>query len=170
MNPDGSAHGNHRTNVAGRDLNREWSSPSLEASPEVFAVHKALMDGGVDLFLDVHGDEALPYVFAFGAEGVPRYSERLAQLEELFASTLIRVDGDFQREHGYDRDPKGEADLRLANMYVAEQFDCLSLGLEMPFKDNVNRPDAEVGWSPERCRHFGRSVLEAALACIDLLR
>jgi murein tripeptide amidase MpaA len=170
MNPDGSARGNHRTNAAGRDLNREWSSPSLDASPEVFAVEKALVEGGVDLFLDVHGDESIPYVFAFGIEGVPRYSERLARLEELFMSTLARIDSDFQREHGYPLDPPGEADLRLASMYVAERFDCLSLGLEMPFKDNANRPDDAVGWSPDRCRHFGRSVLETVLACIDSLR
>jgi murein tripeptide amidase MpaA len=170
MNPDGRARGNHRTNAAGRDLNREWTSPSQEASPEVFAVREAMVGGGVDLFLDVHGDESIPYVFAFGAEGVPGYSERLARLEDLFTSTLARIDGDFQRETGYPLDPPGEADLRLASMYVAQRFDCLSLGLEMPFKDNRNRPDAERGWSPERCRHFGGSVAEAVLACIDSLR
>jgi murein tripeptide amidase MpaA len=170
MNPDGSARGNHRTNAAGRDLNREWLSPSMEASPEVFLVREAMVDGGVDMFLDVHGDESIPYVFAFGAEGVPSYSERLAGLEELFLSTLCSLDGDFQRENGYERDPPGEADLRLASMVVAERFDCLSFGLEMPFKDNANRPDDAVGWSPERSRGFGRSVLEAVLVCLDALR
>jgi hypothetical protein len=55
-------------------------------------------------------------------------------------------------------------------MYIAERFDCLSLGLEMPFKDNANHPEPDVGWSPARCRRFGRSVLEAALACVDNLR
>jgi murein tripeptide amidase MpaA len=170
MNPDGCARGNHRTNAAGRDLNREWLYPSLEASPEVCAVRGALEQGGVDLFLDVHGDETIPYVFAFGAEGVPDYSERLAGLEELFTSTLERVDGDFQRERGYELDPPGGADLRLASCYVAQRFDCPSQGLEMPFKDNANRPDEAEGWSPERCRGFGRSALEAILACLDALR
>jgi murein tripeptide amidase MpaA len=170
MNPDGCARGNHRTNAAGRDLNREWLYPSLEASPEVCAVRGALEQGGVDLFLDVHGDETIPYVFAFGAEGIPDYSERLAGLEELFTSTLERVDGDFQRERGYELDPPGGADLRFASCYVAQRFDCPSQGLEMPFKDNANRPDEAEGWSPERCRGFGRSVLEAILACLDELR
>lgn len=170
MNPDGSARGNHRTNAAGRDLNREWSDPSMDASPEVFAVRQALEEGGVDLFLDLHGDETIPYVFDFGAEGVPRYGERLAGLEGLFRSALQRVDEGYQREHGYDLDPPGEADLRLANMYVAERFDCLSLGIELPFKDDFDHPDPAVGWSPERSRRFGRSLVEAVLACVDAVR
>jgi murein tripeptide amidase MpaA len=33
MNPDGSARGNHRTNAAGRDLNREWLFPDPQRSP-----------------------------------------------------------------------------------------------------------------------------------------
>ena len=170
MNPDGRARGNHRTNAAGRDLNREWLSPSLEASPEVFHVRQAMVDGGIDMLLDVHGDESIPYVFAFAVEGIPSYSERLATLEELFTGTLERIDGEFQRERGYDRDAPGEADLRLATEYVAERFNCLSVGLEMPFKDNANRPDEAEGWSPERCRQLGRSVVEAVLACVDSLR
>jgi murein tripeptide amidase MpaA len=170
MNPDGAARGNHRTNAAGRDLNREWLSPSPQTSPEVFLVRQAMVDGGIDMLLDVHGDESIPYVFAFGVEGTPSYSERLAGLEDLFARTLERIDGDFQREHGYERDRPGEADLRLATEYVAERFGCLSIGLEMPFKDNANERDEARGWSPERCRQLGRSVVETVLACVDSLR
>jgi murein tripeptide amidase MpaA len=170
MNPDGCARGNHRTNAAGRDLNREWLYPSMEASPEVFLVREAMVDGGVDLFVDVHGEEAIPYVFAFGAEGIPEYSDRLAGLEHLFTSTLARIDGDFQRKRGYDRDAPGQADLRLASSYVAQRFDCLAQGLEMPFKDNANREDKTTGWSPDRSRAFGRSVVETLLACVDSVR
>ena len=169
MNPDGCARGNHRTNATGRDLNREWLYPSLEESPEVFLVREAMIESGVDLFLDVHGEEAIPYVFSFGAEGIPGYSERLAELEELFTSTLAGIDPDFQRERGYDPEPPGGADLRLASSYVAQRFNCLAQGLEMPFTDNANRPDKAVGWSPDRCRGFGRSVLEALLVCVDSL-
>lgn len=109
-------------------------------------------------------------MFAFGVEGTPSYSERLAGLNELFSRSLQQIDGDFQRERGYDADPPGEADLRLATEYVAERFNCLSVGLEMPFKDNANRPDEAAGWSPDRCRGFARSVVEASLACVDSLR
>jgi murein tripeptide amidase MpaA len=170
MNPDGAVLGNHRTNAAGRDLNREWLSPSEERSPEVFHVRRAILDGGVDLFLDVHGEESLPYVFAAACEGIPDYTERLKGLEDLFASHLAGVDPDFQREHGYELDAPGQADLRIASNYIAQRCDCLSLTLEMPFKDNVNRPDEEAGWSPERSGGFGRSTLESVLACLGALR
>jgi murein tripeptide amidase MpaA len=170
MNPDGSARGNHRTNAAGRDLNREWLFPDPDAAPEVFAVRRAMEEHGVDLFLDVHGEEAIPYAFAFGSEGVPSYSPRLAALEERFGRALEAASGEFQREHGYEPDPPGEADLRFANEFVAERFDCLSMGLEMPFKDNANRPDPDLGWSPDRCRRFGGSLVDAMLACVGELR
>ncbi|MFT3766868.1 MAG: M14-type cytosolic carboxypeptidase [Minicystis sp.] len=170
MNPDGCARGNHRTNAAGRDLNRAWDDPSMEESPEVFLVRAAMDAGGVDLFLDIHGDESIPYVFDFGAEGIPSYSERLAGLEEMFREALQRVDGAYQRENGYDRDPPGEGDLSIANLYVAEKFGCLAVGLEMPFKDDANHPDEAHGWSPARSRAFGRSLVEATLACLDALR
>ena len=42
MNPDGSRRGHLRTNAAGANLNREWASPSLERSPEVFLVRQAM--------------------------------------------------------------------------------------------------------------------------------
>jgi murein tripeptide amidase MpaA len=170
MNPDGSARGNHRTNAVGSDLNREWLYPSFEASPEVASVRLAMEETGVDLFIDVHGDESIPYLFGFGTEGVPSYTERLQELEERFFDTLDQIDDDFQREEGYQRDPPGAADLRIASQFVAQRFDCLSIGLEMPFKDNDVRPAPGVGWSPERCVNFAGSVLEAVLHCLDALR
>ncbi len=170
MNPDGCARGNHRTNALGRDLNREWLDTALETSPEVYLVREAIAEMGVDLFLDIHGEESIPYVFAFGTEGNPDYTERIAWLEDVFCSALMEIDREFQREYGYDRDPPGQADLRLATEYVANRFDCLSMGLEMPFKDNANRPNEESGWSTERSRAFGRSVVEALLRCVDELR
>ena len=42
--------------------------------------------------------------------------------------------------------------------------------LEMPFKDNADLPDAEYGWSPERCRKLGAANLDAMLALVDRLR
>jgi murein tripeptide amidase MpaA len=46
-------------NASGANLNREWETPSLERSPEVYHVRNAMdATGPVDLMLDVHGDEA----------------------------------------------------------------------------------------------------------------
>ena len=170
MNPDGAAHGNQRTNAAGRNLNREWLSPSPRESPEVLAVRKAMTASGVDLFLDVHGDEDTPYVFAAGCEGTPGYSPRIDALEDLFMNTLMDLDDDFQRRYGYDLDEPGEADLSVAANYIGERFDCLALTLEMPFKDAANHPDPEKGWSPERAAGFGSHVIGSILACLPALR
>ena len=66
MNPDGSRRGHLRTNAAGRNLNREWQTPSMAFSPEVSLVKLRMAQSGVDFFMDVHGDETLPYVFIAG--------------------------------------------------------------------------------------------------------
>ena len=170
MNPDGSRRGHLRTNAAGANLNREWAEPSDERSPEVRLVRQAMHDIGVDFCLDVHGDEALPYNFIAGAEGIEGWSDRLEGLTEHFKAEYQRVNPDFQTVHGYDRDQPESSDLRKCTDYVAQAFDCLSMTLEMPFKDNLNAPDAEYGWSPERCRILGRSVLDPVLSVLPGLR
>jgi murein tripeptide amidase MpaA len=170
MNPDGAFAGNHRTNAAGRDLNRCWWDADERESPEVVAVRKAMYEHGVDFFLDVHGDEHVPYVFVAGAEGNPHYTDRIEALEDEFSSELLDASPDFQTEHGYPKDAPGKGDLRCAGNYVGEAFDCLSLTLEMPFKDNDDAPDERTGWSPDRSRALGASLLEAASAVLGELR
>ncbi|RLV59643.1 hypothetical protein D5018_10835 [Parashewanella curva] len=169
MNPDGSVRGHLRTNAVGVNLNREWQSPSLEKSPEVYYVTEKMKQTGVDLFYDVHGDEGLPYVFLAGAEGVPNYSERLANLQADFVSALQMASADFQTEFGYDKDEPGQANLTVASNWVAHTFDCLSNTLEMPFKDNDNLPDPFMGWSPERSVYIGEASLLAMLAVVNKL-
>ena len=44
MNPDGTKRGHLRTNAAGTNLNREWLSPSMARSPEVFLVRKKMLE------------------------------------------------------------------------------------------------------------------------------
>ena len=170
MNPDGSRRGHLRTNAGGANLNREWLDPSEDRSPEVFAVRELMRQTGVDFCLDVHGDENLPYNFIAGAEGIPGWNQRQADLLAAFLSALKQASPDFQTEHGYPIDEPGKADLSMCNNYVAETFDCLSMTLEMPFKDNANAPDLEQGWSPERCRLFGAANLDAIFKLLDQLR
>jgi murein tripeptide amidase MpaA len=76
MNPDGSKRGHLRTNAAGKNLNREWAEPSMDASPEVYLVKQAMNAASVDFLLDVHGDESLPYCFIAGTEGLPEWNEK----------------------------------------------------------------------------------------------
>jgi murein tripeptide amidase MpaA len=114
MNPDGAVRGNLRTNAAGAHLNREWQSPSLERSPEVFLVRQKMQEGGVDLSLDAHGDESLPYIFCVGTEGNPGYTPRLEALENAFSAAWLGTCPDFQTSQGYSRAKPGEANLTPA--------------------------------------------------------
>lgn len=170
MNPDGSARGHLRLNAIGVNLNREWQTPSLENSPEVFYVREKMLATGVDMFLDIHGDEAIPFNFVAGSEGIPSYDARLENLENKFKQALLTVTPEFQDEHGYGKDKPGEANLTVASNWVGEQFNCLSYTVEMPFKDHNKHPDSLYGWSPERSIGFGHDTLAAVLAVADDLR
>jgi murein tripeptide amidase MpaA len=170
MNLDGGVLGNHRTNAAGRDLNRAWNAPDPIATPEVFLARRAILESGVDLFLDIHGDETEPFVFAAGCEGNPSYSERIAALEAQLTASLAEQSPTFSLERGYEADAPGEADLSCAANWVGERFDCLSLTLELPFKDHTSRPNRRRGWSPGRSDSFGRTLLESVLVTLPDLR
>lgn len=170
MNPDGGVRGHLRTNAVGTNLNREWASPSAEKSPEVLYVLNAMKEIGVDMYLDLHGDEALPYNFVAGSEGVPGYSARLKNLEDTFKAALLTATPEFQDQYGYPKDKPNQANLSVASNAVAYQFDCLAYTLEMPFKDNKNLPDPVFGWSVQRCRQLGEDLLIAIRAVVSSLR
>lgn len=170
MNPDGSVRGHLRTNAIGVNLNREWASPSLASSPEVFYVKQKMLETGVDLFLDVHGDEALPYNFVAGCEGNPGYSPRIKHLEDSFKQSFELATPEFQDNVGYPKDKPGDANPTVATHAVGQHFDCLAFTLEMPFKDNMNLPDTVYGWSPTRSKQLGEDVMIAMRAVVDMLR
>lgn len=161
MNPDGAVLGNLRTNAAGRNLNREWLEPDPVLSPEVFLVRKAMEATGCNLFLDAHGDESLPYVFFSTADDVPGLPPELAEQQARFISAVQLASPDFQTEHGYENGRFREEVLKLASKWVAHRFHCVSLTLEMPFKDNANLPDGSVGWSGERSKRLGEAMVGA---------
>lgn len=159
MNIDGSIAGNLRSNAAGANLNREWQEPTLGRSPEVYHCLNKMNEVGVDLLLDVHGDEAIPYNFVAGAEGIPSYSPEMAELEKMFKAHWIETCPDFQDEFNYGADEPGQANLTVCSNAIAEKFNCLAYTIEMPFKDNDDLPDPIYGWSSERSVLLGESVL-----------
>ena len=169
MNPDGGVRGNLRTNASGANLNREWMAPSLERSPEVFHVRAAMHASGVDCFLDVHGDEGLPYVFVDGCERLASFTPKQDALQRAFGAAFRQASPDFQQVHGYADDKDTKVNLTLASKYVGHSFGCLALTLEMPFKDNADLPDAKVGWNGERSSRLGAAVLEPLLAVLPNL-
>ena len=158
MNPDGSFLGNLRTNAAGVNLNRVWGIADEESSPEVFHVQALMEQVGCDLFLDIHGDEAIPYNFIAGQLGAP-VAEGILQQEAQFKQRLMETNPDFQTEFGYAPDRFGPEMLTLASYWVGNRFGIPALTLEMPFKDNQARPDPACGWSAERSKQLGASLL-----------
>ncbi len=163
MNPDGSALGNLRTNAAGANLNREWMEPDAARSPEVLAVRNAIHALGCDLFFDIHGDEALPYVFVAGSEMLPGFTDRQRMEQSAFIDNFKQASPDFQDKFGYEASKYQTDALKLASKYMGNEFGCLSLTLEMPFKDNANLPDERVGWNGERSAALGAAMLQAIL-------
>lgn len=170
MNPDGTYRGHLRCNAAGVDLNRAWLEPCAERSPEVLFVQEQMLAHGVDLFLDIHGDEEIPFVFAAGCEGNPDFSPRLAALEALFNQNMLALGAEFQTEYGYEPELPGAADLSVACNFVGQRYDCLSLTLEMPFKDHNLSPQPLTGWSGDRARKLAGDVLTAISGLVEQLR
>jgi len=170
MNPDGSRRGHLRTNAVGANLNREWHAPTAERSPEVLCVRNAMDETGVDFAMDVHGDEAIPANFLAGFEGIPSHSERQQRLFELFSETLERISPDFQREQGYEIPAPGQANMSMSTTQLAERYGCVSMTLEMPFKDNFNLPDEVYGWSPQRSKFLASACLDALHAILPDLK
>ncbi|NNC99035.1 MAG: carboxypeptidase family protein [Gammaproteobacteria bacterium] len=159
MNPDGAARGNLRTNAAGANLNREWQAPSMETSPEVYLVRQRMMLEGGQIFLDIHGDEELPYNFVAGCEGNTSYDDTQASMETVFKDSFMAISPDFQDQHGYPKAERGKANMTVATNWIGDHFRTLAYTIEMPFKDNADLPNVETGWSPERCAQLGVDVL-----------
>ena len=161
MNPDGSRRGHLRTNAAGRNLNREWADPALDSAPEVYVVREAMAREGVDFFLDVHGDESLPYCFIAGVEGLAGWDAQSQAQLDFYKNRLAELNPDFQTVVGYPPKAPGEANLTMAGGHVGERYGCLAMTLEMPFKDTTATPDEAVGWNGPRSKRLAHSCLVA---------
>jgi murein tripeptide amidase MpaA len=163
MNPDGSVRGNLRTNAAGANLNREWLTPTMERSPEVFLVKNKMLETGCDLFLDIHGDEGLPYVFVAGSDALQNFTAEQKAQQDRFIADFKIASPDFQDQHGYPDAPFTPEVLTMGSPHITHAFGCLALTLEMPFKDNADDPDPEAGWSGARSMRLGEAILQPIL-------
>ncbi len=162
MNPDGSARGHLRTNALGINLNREWAAPDAGRSPEVLGVRNAMDATGVHWAMDVHGDEAIPANFIAGFEGIPNWTDEAGARLAAFKSALESHTPDFQTKLGYPVSKPGKANLSMSTNQLANRFahlSCVSMTLEMPFKDHDSNADSVHGWSPDRCKQLGINCL-----------
>lgn len=162
MNPDGSCRGHLRTNAAGINLNREWATPTADKSPEVLCVRNEMDKTGVHWAMDIHGDEAIPANFIAGFEGIPNWTEDQGKRFYAYRSALTAATPDFQDKLGYPASAPGKANLTMSTNQLANRFahqGCVSMTLEMPFKDHDSSPVPSHGWNPERCKGLARSGL-----------
>ena len=166
-NPDGSRRGHLRTNAAGINLNREWDAPSAEKSPEVLAIRNAMDETGVDFSMDVHGDEAIAAVFLAGFEGIPSLKDDQLAGYQRYRAILARRTPDFQTAKGYPVSPPGKSNMTMSTTQLAQRFGCVSMTLEMPFKDHDPMACPEQGWSAERSKQLGRDCLAALAEWLD---
>src|SRR3546814_4172811 len=107
----------------------DWSS-------DVCSSDLAMDETGVDVAMDVHGDEAIPANFLAGFEGIPSWTDALGDKFYRFADALAATTPDFQTEKGYPRSAPGKANLSMSTNQLAERFGAVSMTLEMPFKDH----------------------------------
>ncbi len=166
-NPDGSCRGHLRTNAIGVNLNREWAQPSAARSPEVLAIRDSMDETGVDFAMDVHGDEAIAAVFLAGFEGIPSLQQAQLAGYHRYRAILKRRTPDFQTARGYPVSTPGKGNLTMSTSQLAERFGCVSMTLEMPFKDHDPLPCPAQGWSPERSKRLGRDCLAALLEWLE---
>jgi murein tripeptide amidase MpaA len=60
--------------------------------------------------------------------------------------------------------------MSLSTTQLAERYGCLSMTLEMPFKDNFNLPEPVYGWSPQRSKFLAGACLDALHAILPELK
>jgi len=168
VNPDGCQRGNTRTNALGANLNREWENPLPHTAPEVLMVKQAMVQWGVDFYLDVHAwSGTVP--FALGPYRTPSITAKQTELWRRYEHALARANPEFQVGNTYPGGgpAPGGAYLEMSWNYVTEHFGAFGLLYELIFKNNDKSPDAERGWSPAKCKHFGHSTLEALYEIVD---
>lgn len=168
INPDGTRAGNLRTSASGANLNREWESATLDRSPEVLCVREEMKRTGASVVMDLHGDEALPYVFIVNPGDVPGMTNEQHDRRQRFDKALLGLNRDFQTDYNYPPSRPDHAAVKKLTPWATVNLGALAMTVEMPFKDNANLPDPTEGWSPDKCRRLGYDFV-AALAS-DLVK
>lgn len=170
VNPDGSANGLTRANMAGANLNREWTNPSPERSPEVFHLRAKMEETGLDFCIDCHADKELRCNFIWPSENVPTWTPQRRAIFETFEQAWAAASPDYELGHPYPGGCPETPELGMAWNWIGNRFPhALSVLLEQPFKDVTRHPVPETGWSPERAWRFGRSFPEALRAVVGQL-
>jgi hypothetical protein len=120
--------------------------------------------------MDCHGDEEFRYVILAGPLPEPYGSERHNRLFADLRKAWAAASPDYDLSHPYIGGPPRDGYRGLAWYWVGEEFDCLSVILEQPFKDTTWLEDERHGWSDQRADRLGQSFLGAFSQIVDQLR
>jgi len=105
-----------------------------------------------------------------GSETLPNFSAAQAAAQQRFIDDFKTASPDFQDVHGYPAAPYTDEVLTIASSHITHAFGCLSLTIELPFKDNANDPDEQVGWDGARSARLGAAVLQPVLLSLRSLQ
>ncbi|XP_076994672.1 cytosolic carboxypeptidase 3 isoform X4 [Tamandua tetradactyla] len=93
LNPDGVIVGNYRCSLAGRDLNRNYTSLLKESFPSVWytrnMIHRLMEEREVILYCDLHGHSRKENIFMYGCDGRDR-SKALYLQQRIFPLMLSK--------------------------------------------------------------------------------
>uniref|UniRef100_A0A8D2JQ28 AGBL carboxypeptidase 3 n=1 Tax=Sciurus vulgaris TaxID=55149 RepID=A0A8D2JQ28_SCIVU len=93
LNPDGVIVGNYRCSLAGRDLNRNYTSLLKDSFPSVWytrnMVHRLMEKREVILYCDLHGHSRKENIFMYGCDGSDR-SKALYLQQRIFPFMLSK--------------------------------------------------------------------------------
>ncbi|KAJ3050567.1 Cytosolic carboxypeptidase 2 [Rhizophlyctis rosea] len=161
LNPDGVIVGNHRTNLLGYDLNRQWGNieeGGKEVAPEIWWTREMIArvgEGrGVELFCDLHGHNRRHGIFMYGCHNdgnlERRYKERVfPYLLSKHAPNIFF----FKRcQFKIQRAKEGTARIQ-----IWRQFNLLnSFTMEASFCGSDQGPDGGFHYSIEDLEEMGR--------------
>ncbi|XP_057620355.1 cytosolic carboxypeptidase 3 isoform X5 [Chionomys nivalis] len=86
LNPDGVIVGNYRCSLAGRDLNRNYTSLLKESYPSVWytrnMIHRLMEKREVILYCDLHGHSRKQNIFMYGCDGSSRSKTKGLYLQQ----------------------------------------------------------------------------------------
>ncbi|XP_055458081.1 cytosolic carboxypeptidase 3 isoform X1 [Psammomys obesus] len=86
LNPDGVIVGNYRCSLAGRDLNRNYTSLLKESFPSVWytrnMIHRLMEKREVILYCDLHGHSRKQNIFMYGCDGSHRSKAKGLYLQQ----------------------------------------------------------------------------------------
>lgn len=157
MNPDGVIRGHYRTNVVGRNLNREWDAPDPATAPSVAAVQREIrefVDAGGEpaLFVDFHAHSTYRRNFFFynGAEAT---TPAMAAGMEAFIETFHGLNPDFTVEGS---SASSELDTRIAKNWAYEALGVHAITFESSYQDVTYGPHAGEYMTTDRLRALGR--------------